>query len=79
MPYAEVPLGVQAVVSAIYEPQQKNGRTKLQIEYNDQEEKHVVELCEWLGLKVVGVVFTDLEDAGQSDGTVCYKRYVYLC
>ena len=48
--------GVQAIVSAIYEPPQKSNRTKIQLENPGNnpniDEAHVHELCEMLGMYV---------------------------
>lgn len=96
--YPDVPLGVKAIVCAIYEPPQNNTRFKCQLEDSDcfgngrggegssnsssmdtdddQGKKDTLEtLCKALGLQVVGLVFTDLEDKGEGNGKVHYKRH----
>lgn len=65
-----VPLGIKAVVSAIYEPPQSTSQNHVELQLPDPNQEKIDSMSKKLGLTCVGWIFTDLiiEDARQ--GTV---------
>ncbi|BGP15193.1 nuclear protein localization protein 4 [Rhodosporidiobolus nylandii] len=78
-PYDKVPMGVKAVVEAIHEPPQEPHADGITVGFPWEEESKVEALAEACGLKVVGVIFTDLtqdtSDEGKKAGKVLPKRH----
>lgn len=72
--YDQVPLGVKAVVKAIFEPPQVNGHLGLEISMDSPEIRAVDDMAAQLGLRRVGWIFTDLEP--DASGLAKYKRYI---
>ncbi|KAI8323186.1 polyubiquitin-tagged protein recognition complex, Npl4 component [Martensiomyces pterosporus] len=76
--YNDVPLGIKAIVEAIYEPKQawEEDGIKISLESKEFEDelKRADEVAEACGLAIVGMVFTDLESV-EGNGKVLYRRH----
>ena len=73
--FPEVPLGIKAVVSAIYEPPQEGGRDYVKLHPDEPENEATLKaLCENLGLQRIGWIFTDL--VSDSSGKVKHYRNI---
>lgn len=75
--YESTPLGVKAQVFALYEPAQHDEQDGLtmDLEQVDKEMQHVDKLALEMGLTRIGLIFTDLTDSGNGDGSVFCKRH----
>ncbi|CCH62669.1 hypothetical protein TBLA_0H03880 [Henningerozyma blattae CBS 6284] len=75
--YDVTPLGVKAQVEAIYEPPQYDEQDGLTMEPEVVKEDmlHVNELAKQMNLECIGLIFTDLTDAANGDGSVFCKRH----
>jgi nuclear protein localization family protein 4 len=73
-PHTDVPLGIKAVVTAIYEPPQSSTEASVAFE-EDPHDELVDKLCSWLGMQRVGWIFTDLWAENAQAGTVYCTRH----
>lgn len=75
--YDNTPLGIKAVVEAIYEPPQHDEQDGLtmDVEQVKNEMLQIDRQAQEMGLSRIGLIFTDLSDAGAGDGSVFCKRH----
>ncbi|OAD58466.1 Nuclear protein localization protein 4 like protein, partial [Eufriesea mexicana] len=73
--HTDVPLGIRAVVAAIYEPPQESTKNSIRL-LPDEREGIVNELAHLLNLKRVGWIFTDLIADDIKKGTVKHVRNI---
>ncbi|GAB0088866.1 Nuclear protein localization protein 4 homolog [Sergentomyia squamirostris] len=71
--HADVPLGIRARVSAIYEPSQESNQDSIRL-LDDDFKTDVDEIAAALGLRRVGWIFTDLVSENAAAGTVKHIR-----
>lgn len=71
--YEGVPLGIKAVVQAIYEPPQDGSVDGFQL-LEDNCAEQALALSGHLGMAPVGIIYTDLTDDGTRTGKVLHKR-----
>ena len=72
--YDKVPLGIKAIVSAIYEPPQESLPDGVELSMHEPDEDLVDRIASFLGLRRVGMIFTDLVDDGTGKGKVVCRR-----
>ncbi|KAJ2610042.1 nuclear protein localization protein 4 [Coemansia sp. RSA 1804] len=74
----DMPLGIKAVVEAIYEPKQswETDGVKIAVESVEFEEevKRVDAVAEACGIRLIGMIFTDVESTDEADKVV-YSRH----
>jgi nuclear protein localization family protein 4 len=76
-PYEKVPMGVKAVVEAIYEPPQEGELDGLTLDFPWKEETHIRDLAKAAStpLTIVGYIFTDLDPTLEDRTKNVYKRH----
>lgn len=72
--HSDVPLGIRAVVAAIYEPPQESTKDTIRL-LPDEREALVEELGRTLNLRRIGWIFTDLIADDVKKGTVIYFSF----
>ncbi|KAF6766078.1 NPL4 family-domain-containing protein [Ephemerocybe angulata] len=76
-PYDKVPMGVKAVVEAIYEPPQQGELDGLALQWPWEDEPRIRELASHAStpLSIVGYIFTDLDPTPEDRTKNVYKRH----
>ncbi|KAH8086644.1 polyubiquitin-tagged protein recognition complex Npl4 component [Cristinia sonorae] len=76
-PYDKVPMGVKAVVEAIYEPPQEGFEDGIQLHLPWEEEQRIRELAKLAStpLSIVGYIFTDIVVDPEDRTVNIYKRH----
>lgn len=79
-PYDKVPMGIKAVVEAIHEPPQEPLADGVTVGFPWEESSRVERVAAACGLKVVGIIYTDLladtsTKEATAEGKVIYKRH----
>lgn len=69
-----MPLGVKAIVEAIYEPPQENFQDGMQLQ-EDPNESNINAVAKLCGLEIVGMIYSDCVDDGTGEGKVLCKRH----
>lgn len=72
--HLDVPLGIKATVTAVYEPPQEGSRDHIKL-LPDPKKEIVDDIAKGLGLTCVGWIFTDLVPLDSNSGTVRYLRH----
>ena len=72
-----MPLGIKAVVCAIYEPPQESSKDTLRI-LPDPNDEIVEEAASKMGLRKVGWIFTDLVPSATTANKVCKQNMTDL-
>lgn len=75
--YDSTPLGIKALVEVIYEPPQHDEQDGLTMDMEQvtKEMEQCDKMAAQMGLSRIGLIFTDLTDAGNGDGSVFCKRH----
>lgn len=72
--HKEIPLGIRAVVTAIYEPPQTSTKNSVELLENERQQSQVDAMAARLDLRMVGWIFTDLLPLDTSSGSVKHFR-----